>query len=152
MVLVMRGFREVDKAYECNNVLGFERYSHLIEECKTSYQLGNKKKVIRDTLARLKEEAGNPTFTSIGQYLLQINGGHLTTDMVIQHIREIVLDLIKKEGDVMASLEKTEDTKITKNVVQGLIELMASLTVEEVIHKLAKNEKEMEDTEYGEAE
>ncbi len=151
MVLAMRRFREVDKSFECRSVLGFEQYAHLIEECSTQYQLGNKKKVIKDTLKRLKEESGNLTFTSIAEYLLHKNGVHLTTDMVIQHIRDIIVELIKKEGDVMASLQKTGSTHISKNVVQGLIELMASLTVEEVLNKLAKNEKEMEDKD-GEAE
>ena len=147
----MRKFREVDKSFECRSVLGFEQYAHLIEECSTQYQLGNKKKVIKDTLKRLKEESGALTFTSIAEYLLHKNGAHLTTDMVIQHIRDIIVELIKKEGDVMASLQKTGSTHISKNVVQGIIELMASLTVEEVTDVLAKNEKEQEN-EDGEAE
>ena len=150
-MLAMRKFREVDKSFECRSVLGFEQYAHLIEECSTLYQLGNKKKVIKDTLKRLKEESGALTFTSIAEYLLHKNGAHLTTDMVIQHIRDIIVELIKKEGDVMASLQKTGSTHISKNVVQGLIELMASLTVEEVTDVLAKNEKEQEN-EDGEAE
>ena len=150
-MLAMRKFREVDKSFECRSVLGFEQYAHLIEECSTQYQLGNKKKVIKDTLKRLKEESGALTFTSIAEYLLHKNGAHLTTDMVIQHIRDIIVELIKKEGVVMASLQKTGSTHISKNVVQGIIELMASLTVEEVTDVLAKNEKEKEN-EDGEAE
>ena len=150
MVLAMKRFREINKTYECRSVLGFKQYAHLIEECTAQYQLGNKKKVIKDTLKRLKEESGALTFTSIGEYLLHKHN-HLTKDMVIEHIRDIVLELIKKEGDILASLQKEGDTHFTKNEAHGLIELMASLTVEEVIEKLAKNEKELEE-EDGEAE
>ena len=152
MVLAMRKFKDIDKSFECRSVLGFNQYAHLVEECSTQYQLGNKKKVIKDTLKRLEKEAGSLTYYGIAQYLLHKNGGHLTTDMVIQHIRDIIVELIKKEGDVMASLQKTGDSYVSKNVVQGLIELMASLTVEEVIHEISKKDKEQEDNEDGEVE
>ena len=147
MVLVMKRFSEVDEAYECRSVLGFRDYTQLIEECTTHYQLANKKKVIRDTLKRLEQEAGSLDIDRIAEYLCIENGGNISTDTVYQHIRDIILDLIKKEGDVMSSLQKTDDTYVSKIVVQGLIEIMASLTVEEVVHKLVQKKREEENEE-----
>ena len=44
----------------------------------------------------------------------------------------------------MASLQKTDDTYFPKIEVQGLIEIMASLTVEEVLHKLVQKKRKEE--------
>ena len=111
MVLAMRKFSE-DKE-RC--VLGFGKYSQLIEECTTRYQLANKKKVIRDTLKRLEKEAGTLDLDRIVDYLCIKNGGHVSTD-----------------------------THFPKIEVQGLIEIMASLTVEEVLHKLVQKKRKEE--------
>ena len=143
MVLAMRKFSE-DKE-RC--VLGFGKYSQLIEECTTRYQLANKKKVIRDTLKRLEQEAGTLDLDRIVDYLCIKNGGHVSTDILSQHIKSIIVDLIKKEGEIVASLQKTDDTYVSKIVVQGLIEIMASLTVEEVVHKLVQKKREEENEE-----
>ena len=140
MVLAMRKFSE-DKE---RSVLGFGQYSQLIEECTTRYQLANKKKVIRDTLKRLEQEAGTLDLDRIVDYLCIKNGGHVSTDILSQHIRSIIVDLIKKEGEIVASLQKTDDTYFPKIEVQGLIEIMASLTVEEVLHKLVQKKRKEE--------
>ena len=143
----MKRFSEFEEAYKCRGVLGFRDYTQMIEECTTHYQLANKKKVIKDTLKRLEQEAGSLDIDRIAEYLCTENGGQLTTDTVCQHIRDIIVDLIKKEGDIMSSLYKTDDTYVSKIVVQGLIEMMASLTVEEVIHKLVQKKREAENEE-----
>lgn len=143
----MKRFSEVKETNKCRSVLGFRDYTQMIEECSTHYQLANKKKVIRDTLKRLKQEAGSLDIDRIAEYLCTEYGGQLTTDTVYQHIRDIIVDLIKKEGDIMSSLYKTDDTYVSKIVVQGLIEMMASLTVEEVIHKLVQKKREAENEE-----
>lgn len=139
------------KADENKGILGFRQYDQLVEESNTMYKLDNKKKVIKDTLKRLEKEAGELSFYGIAQYLSNQNGGHVTKDMVIGHIKGIILGLIKKEGNVMATLNKTGDSLESKTVVQGLMELMASLTVDEVVHEISKKQKEQE-TENGEAE
>ena len=139
------------KVNENKGILKYRQYDHLVEESKTMYKLDNKKKVIKDTLNRLEKEAGELSFYGIAQYLLHQNGGHVTKDMVIEHIKGIILELIKKEGNVMATLNKTGDSLESKTVVQGLMELMASLTVDEVVHEISKKQKEQE-TENGEAE
>ena len=138
----MKKYSEVDEAYKCRSVLGFRDYIQMVEECTTHYQLANKKKVIKDTLKRLEQEAGSLDIDRIAEYLCTEYGGQLTTDTVYQHIRDIIVDLIKKEGDIMSSLYKTDDTYVSKIVVQGLIEMMASLTVEEVVHKLVQKKRE----------
>jgi hypothetical protein len=135
MVLAMKKFSEI------------QEYSQLIEECTTRYQLANKKKVIKDTLNRLEQEAGTLDLDRITEYICIKNGGHISTDILSQHIKGIIVDLIKKEGEVMSSLEKTEDTFVSKVVVQGLIEIMASLTVEEVLHKLVQKKRKEEENE-----
>lgn len=139
------------KANEDKGILGYRQYDQLVEESKTMYKLDNKKKVIKDTLKRLEKEAGELSFYGIAQYLLHQNGGHVTKEMVIEHIKGIILELIKKEGNVMATLNKTGDSLESKTVVQGLMELMASLTVDEVVHEISKKQKEQE-TEDEEAE
>lgn len=125
-------------------ILGYRQYDQLVEESNTMYKLDNKKKVIKDTLKRLEKEAGELSFYGIAQYLLNQNGGHVTKDMVIEHIKGIILELIKKEGNVMATLNKTGDSLESKTVVQGLMELMASLTVDEVVHELLEKDREKE--------
>ena len=135
------------KRYKSNvnkGILGYRQYDQLVEESNTMYKLDNKKKVIKDTLKRLEKEAGELSFYGIAQYLLNQNGGHVTKDMVIEHIKGIILELIKKEGNVMATLNKTGDSLESKTVVQGLMELMASLTVDEVVHEISKQQKEQE--------
>ena len=139
------------KADENKGILGYRQYDQLVEESNTMYKLDNKKKVIKDTLKRLEKEAGELSFYGIAQYLLNQNGGHVTKDMVIEHIKGIILELIKKEGNVMATLNKTGDSLESKTVVQGIMELMASLTVDEVVHEISKKQKEQE-AEDGEAE
>ncbi len=138
-----------NNTYECKRVLWYSQYAHLVEESTTKYQLDNKKKVIKDTLKRIQKETGTQSIGGITKYILHKKlphkkGGQTTKDMVMEYIRDIVLELIKKEGDVMASLEKTGDTVVSKNIVQGLIEMIASLTVDEVVHELLKNDKEKE--------
>ena len=122
-------------------------YSQLIEECTTRYQLANKKKVIKDTLNRLEQEAGTLDLDRIVDCLCIKNGGHVSIDVLSQYIKDIIVDLIKKEGDIVASLQKTDDTYYPKIEVQGLIEIMASLTVEEVLHKLVQKKRKEEDNE-----
>jgi len=139
------------KANGNKGILGYRQYDQLVEESNTMYKLDNKKKVIKDTLKRLEKEAGELSFYGIAQYLLNQKGGHVTKDMVIEHIKGIILELIKKEGNVMATLNKTGDSLESKTVVQGLMELMASLTVDEVVHEISKKQKEQE-AEDGEAE
>jgi hypothetical protein len=147
MEVVMRRY----KADENKGILGYRQYDQLVEESNTMYKLDNKKKVIKDTLKRLEKEAGELSFYGIAQYLLNQNGGHVTKDMVIEHIKGIILELIKKEGNVMATLNKTGDSLESKTVVQGIMELMASLTVDEVVHEISKKQKEQE-VEDGETE
>lgn len=143
MVLAMRKFSE-DKE---RSVLGFGKYSQLIEECTTRYQLANKKKVIKDTLKRLEKETGSIDLDRIVDYLCIKNGGHVSTDTLSHHIKDIIVDLIKKEGEIVASLQKTDDTYFPKIEVQGLIEIMACLTVEEVLHKLVQKKRKEEENE-----
>ena len=80
------------------------------------------------------------------------NGGKITLDTVKLYIKSIILELIKKEGDVVTSLQKTEDTYVSKSVVQGLIEFMATLTLEDVLKELAQKKQGLEVEENEEAE
>jgi len=125
-------------------ILGYRQYDQLVEESNTMYKLGNKKKVIKDTLKRLQKETGSLSFEGTVQYLLDKNGGHITKEKVMEYIKGIILELIKKEGNVMATLNKTGDSLESKTVVQGLMELMASLTVDEVVHELLEKDREKE--------
>ena len=132
------------KANENKGVLGYRQYDQLVEESKTMYKLDNQKKITKDTLKRLQKETGSLSFEGTVQYLLDKNGGHITKEKVMEYIRSIVLELIKKEGKVMASLNKTGDTVVSMNIVHGLIELLASVTVDEVVHELLEKDREKE--------
>ena len=144
VVLAMRKFSEVNETYKCRSVLGFGKSTQLNEGGTTRYQLANKKKVIKDTLKRLEQEAGTLDLDRIVDCLCIKNGGHVSTDILSQHIKGIIVDLIKKEGEIVASLQKTDDTYFPKIEVQGLMEIMASLTVEEVLHKLVQKKRKEE--------
>lgn len=133
-----------DLPFECKQVLGFGQYSKLLKESTEHYQLANKEKVIEDTLHKLEQEAGALDLDRITEMIMTKNGGKITPDTVKLYIKNIILELIKKEGDVVASLQKTEDTYVSKNVVQGLIEFMATLTLEDVLKELAQDKQGLE--------
>ena len=130
--------------YENKRVLWYSQFAQLVEEAKTHYQLDNQKKITKDTLKRIQEETGSQSIEGVTKYVLHKKGGQTTKEKVMDYIRSIVLELIKKEGKVMASLDKTGDTVVSMNIVHGLIEMMASLTVDEVVHELLKNDREKE--------
>ena len=142
--------------YENKRVLWYSQFAQLVEEAKTHYQLDNQKKITKDTLKRIQEETGSQSIEGVTKYVLHKKGGQTTKEKVLKekvmdYIRSIVLELIKKEGKVMASLDKTGDTVVSMNIVHGLIEMMASLTVDEVVHELLKNDREKE-ADYAEVE
>ncbi len=133
-----------DLPFESKKVLGYKDYSKLLKESTENFQLKNKKKVIRDTLNRLEQEAGSLDIDKITELVLNKKGGKATPDDVKQYIKDIVSELIMKEGDVIASLQKKEDTYVSKNVARGLIDFMATLTLEEVLHIILNKEQEQE--------
>ena len=133
-----------DLPFECKQVMGFGQYSKLLQESTEQYQLANKDKVIKDTLKRLEQEAGSLDIDRVTEMILDKNSGKITPDTVKLYIKNIILDLIKREGDVVASLQKAEDTYVSKSVVQGLIEFMATLTVEDVLKELAQKHQGLE--------
>lgn len=140
-----------DLPFESKSVLGFEKYNKLIEEAKTEFKLVNQQKAIDYTLDRLEQEAGSLSLDDISQVVIS-KFSHPDQEegdvMFSKYIKSIVMEYLENKGLVQTLVKKDKNTFISRNVVNGILNLFGDMVVDEVLHILTKKgRKEEEDEE-----